>query len=390
VTARFGPKIAALDDIVVTTKGNSTGRVGRIGPREVGAVYSPHLSYWRARDLDQIDPNFLYYWSRSLQFRSQLSGMSTSTDMAPYLSLRDQLSLRITLPPVASQREIGRTLRVIDDKIELNRRMNETLEAMAQAVFRDWFIDFGPVRRKLAGVTDPVEIMGGLTPDPIRAAALAGLFPDTLTDEELPEGWNETPLSSQMDIIGGGTPKTSVAEYWSGSIPWFSVVDTPSGSDIFVFDTEKSITERGLSESSTRLIPSGTTIISARGTVGNLAIAAGYMAFNQSCYALRSARGEHPFFIYLSVAHAIEQLRSMAHGSVFSTITRQTFDALSFPSPPLPVLAAVEAVLAPTFDRLKAAVAENRTLAETRDYLLPRLMSGAVRVADAEAMVGSR
>jgi type I restriction enzyme S subunit len=161
------------------------------------------------------------------------------------------------------------------------------------------------------------------------------------------------------------------------------VVDTPSGSDVFVFDTEKRITPAGLADSSARLIPAGTTIISARGTVGNLAIAAQDMTFNQSCYALQSARGDHPYFVYLLAAHAVDQLRSMAHGSVFSTITRQTFEAMSFASPHVAVLDAIEGLLSPLFQRIKAAVAENRTLAETRDYLLPRLMSGEVRAGDA-------
>jgi type I restriction enzyme S subunit len=161
------------------------------------------------------------------------------------------------------------------------------------------------------------------------------------------------------------------------------VVDTPSGSDLFVFNTAKSVTPAGVAASSARLIPEGTTVISARGTVGNLAIAAQEMTFNQSCYALQSTRGDHPCYIFLLASHAVGQLSSMAHGSVFSTITRQTFDAMTFPSPPVKILDELEVVLSPIFGRIKAAGAENRTLAETRDYLLPRLMSGDVRVAPA-------
>ncbi|WP_225009720.1 restriction endonuclease subunit S [Novosphingobium percolationis] len=290
----------------------------------------------------------------------------------------------LKLPPYQYQRAIASILSALDDKIELNRRMNETLEAMAQAIFRDWFVDFGPVRRQQAGETDPVAIMGGLTPDPARAAELAALFPDAFDEDGLPIGWTEPSLASHVEIIGGGTPRTSNPAFWGGEIPWFSVVDTPSGSDVFVYSTEKSITAEGVAGSSVRLIPAGTTIISARGTVGNLAISAREMAFNQSCYALRSSKGDYNFFIYLLASHAVERLRAMAHGSVFSTITRQTFDAMSFPSPPLPILDALEALLGPMFDRIKASVAENHTLAETRDYLLPRLMSGEVRVGDLE------
>jgi type I restriction enzyme S subunit len=327
----------------------------------------------------RVSREFVYWLMRTATYRHEvLSGVTGST--VKHTSPSKICAFKFDLPPLEEQKSICDALNALDDKVELNRQMNVTLEAMAQAIFRDWFVDFGPVRRKRAGATDPVEIMGNLTPDPARAAELAALFPEVLGDDGLPEGWSNPSLSDHLEIIGGGTPKTSIAEYWDGTIPWFSVVDTPSGSDLFVFSTAKSVTAAGVAGSSARLIPEGTTIISARGTVGNLAIAAQEMTFNQSCYALQSTRGEHPCYVYLLAGHAVSQLRSMAHGSVFSTITRQTFDAMTFPSPPIKILDQLEAVLSPIFARIKAAGAENRTLAGTRDYLLPRLMSGAVRV----------
>lgn len=330
-----------------------------------------------------VNPEFLRWLVVCPDWWAEIEKYNNVGAVFDSLKCADVPNFRLPIPPKPVQISISELLGSMDGKIELNQRMNETLEAMAQAIFRDWFVDFGPVRRKLEGATDPVVIMGGLMPDPACAAELAGLFPDTMGGEELPVGWSNPPLSEHLEIIGGGTPKTSNPNYWGGDLPWFSVVDTPSGSDVFVFDTEKRITPAGLADSSARLIPAGTTIISARGTVGNLAIAAQDMTFNQSCYALQSARGDHPYFVYLLAAHAVDQLRSMAHGSVFSTITRQTFEAMSFASPHVAVLDAIEGLLSPLFQRIKAAVAENRTLAETRDYLLPRLMSGEVRVGDA-------
>jgi type I restriction enzyme S subunit len=103
----------------------------------------------------------------------------------------------------AAEQGIGEILGALDDKIELNRRMNETLEAMAQAIFRDWFVDFGPTRRKLAGLTDPVEIMGGLVQDPGRAAEVAALFPAALGDSGLPEGWSEQSIYEPADVAYG-------------------------------------------------------------------------------------------------------------------------------------------------------------------------------------------
>ncbi len=349
---------------------------------EVDFALGQNLVLLRA-DGAVVNPEFLRWLVVCPDWWAEIEKYNNVGAVFDSLKCADVPNFRLPIPPKPVQISISELLGSMDGKIELNQRMNETLEAMAQAIFRDWFVDFGPVRRKLEGATDPVVIMGGLMPDPACAAELAGLFPDAMGGEELPVGWSNPPLSEHLEIIGGGTPKTSNPNYWGGDLPWFSVVDTPSGSDVFVFDTEKRITPAGLADSSARLIPAGTTIISARGTVGNLAIAAQDMTFNQSCYALQSARGDHPYFVYLLAAHAVDQLRSMAHGSVFSTITRQTFEAMSFASPHVAVLDAIEGLLSPLFQRIKAAVAENRTLAETRDYLLPRLMSGEVRAGDA-------
>lgn len=190
------------------------------------------------------------------------------------------------------------------------------------------------------------------------------------------------PLSGLLTIIGGGTPKTSIEEYWGGDIPWFSVVDTPSTSDAFVVATEKTITGQGLADSSARLIPKGTTIISARGTVGNLAIAGREMTFNQSCYGLRGTGNAGDYFVYLTAQQMVDQLKSMAHGSVFSTITRQTFEAIQRSVPPPGVLTAFEELVSGWFDSILSSVEESRTLAQLRDTLLPKLISGELRVAD--------
>lgn len=326
---------------------------------------------------------YLYWLLQTPQYREYCRAHSTGTTN---LGLARDDFLNFEVPLLTPERQwIVDLVQNIEDKIELNRRMNETLEGMAQAIFRDWFVEFGPVRRARAGATDPVAIMGGLAPDPARASHLAALFPAAFDNDGLPVGWASVPFSKLVAIIGGGTPKTSIDSYWNGDISWFSVTDTPFGKDLFVFETEKSITKAGLDASSARLISADTTIISARGTVGNLALAGQDMAFNQSCYALRSSEGDRPFFTFLAAAHLVEGLKGMAHGSVFSTITRQTFDGVKLADADDAVTDAFDILVAPLFARIRAAVKENRTLAQTRDYLLPRLMSGAVRVAPLDA-----
>ncbi|RUU29333.1 restriction endonuclease subunit S [Mesorhizobium sp. M6A.T.Ce.TU.016.01.1.1] len=362
------------DDILISLVG-SIGQVA-IAPSEIEGwnlaravgllpARNSHLSRW------------LYYVLQTPSAQNFIHQHANTTVQATF-NLSDLANIPIPFPDEARRKDALGVLSAIDDKIELNRRMNETLAALAQAIFRDWLVDFGPVHRKQGGTSDPVLILGGLLPDPTRAHDVAVLFPDSFGDDGLPKGWAERPFSNLVEIVGGGTPKTSEPDYWSGDIPWFSVVDTPLGSDTFVFQTEKNITPRGLSASSARLIGPGTTIITARGTVGNLAIAAREMTFNQSCYALRSSEGLHPFFTYLAAKQIVERLKSMAHGSVFSTITRQTFESVGLAAPSLEIRQAFEELAAPLFDRIRASVQENLTLAEARDYLLPRLMSGEV------------
>ena len=280
---------------------------------------------------------------------------------------------------------------------------------MAQAIFKSWFVDFDPVKAKIAAKAegrDPLRAaMSAISGKPEeeldtlptegfeQLAATAALFPDEMVESELgeiPEGWEMQPLSKLLTIIGGGTPKTSIEDYWGGEIPWFSVVDTPPASNVFVVATEKNITAQGLAGSSARLIPKGTTIISARGTVGNLAIAGCDMTFNQSCYGLRGTGGGGDYFVYLTSQQMVDQLKSMAHGSVFSTITRQTFEAIQRPVPPPGVLTAFEGLVRGWFDAILSSVVESRTLAQLRDTLLPKLISGELRVPDAEAFLRER
>src|SRR6266511_1230513 len=187
-------KMSQPGDVVITTKGNSTGRVTYVNENLPRFVYSPHLSFWRSLQTDELVPGFLRYWSRGPEFQDQLAALACATDMAPYLSLVDQRRLSITLRRPDEQRAIAHVLGTLDDKIELNRRMNETLEAMAQALFKSWFVDFDPVR-------DKVEDRDLRLPK-----ALADLFPDAFENSELgpiPEGWKVGPLESVLVLQRG-------------------------------------------------------------------------------------------------------------------------------------------------------------------------------------------
>lgn len=330
---------------------------------------------------------YLFYALRSPFVRHQIfwnegTGSTVSNVRIPVLK-----ALRI--PRMDELEEaVGNVLGSIDDKIELNRQIIETLEAMAQAIFRDWFVDFGPVRRKLAGETDPVAIMGGLTPDPVRAAELAALFPAVLAEGGLPEGWTDCPIGDRVEIAGGSTPSTADDNLWNpAEHRWATPKDLSNMSDLALFETGRRISSAGLAKITSGLLPPGTVLLSSRAPIGYLAIAQEPVAINQGFIALKPTTDHGSAYLYLWCKANMEAILANANGSTFQEISKKNFRPISSATPADPaILHAFGDIAQPLIDRIVSAARENRTLAETRDYLLPRLMSGEVRVAPAEAM----
>lgn len=349
---RSGDLLFARQSLVLEGAGKCSVFLGDDEP----VTFESHVTRVRL-DEQKADPNFYFYYLQSHHGQSAIRSIVEQGAGASGIRGSDLKALEVLWHPPTEQRAIAHILGTLDDKIELNRRMNRTLEAMARALFKSWFVDFD-----------------GVSPEDMQESEL-GL---------IPKGWRAGSFADAVEIIGGGTPKTSVDEYWNGDIPWFSVVDTPTAGDVFVVETEKSITEAGLSGSSVRLIDKGTTIISARGTVGNLAVAGREMTFNQSCYALKGKGGAGDYFVHLSAQRMVEQLKSMAHGSVFSTITRQTFDAIRVALPTARTFPEFEEKVSPLFDAILGSVNQSRTLVQLRDTLLPKLISGELPVREAE------
>lgn len=164
--------------------------------------------------------------------------------------------------------------------------------------------------------------------------------------------WLKTSLIDIVELIGGGTPKTSKAEYWGGNINWLSVKDF-NNENRYVYSTEKTITEEGLNNSSTKLLRKDDIIISARGTVGELSMIPFPMAFNQSCYGIRAKEGIDSTFLYYLIKHSVRKLKAMTHGSVFDTITRDTFANIDVAIPDIEMQQRVAKMLANIDDKVE-------------------------------------
>lgn len=345
-----------------------------------------------------VDADYLLYALQSPFVKNQIrwnegTGSTVSNIRIPVLE-------KIDIPRHdQAETSIAKALGMLDSQIDLNRRINQTLEAMAQAIFKSWFVDFDPVKAKIAAIEqgeDPLRAamlaISGKTDTELdqmprehydQLAATAALFPDEMEESELgeiPKGWGTALLSKLTQLIGGGTPKRSESRFWDGTIPWFSVRDVPNDGDVWVVDTVEKITEVGLLKSSTKLLRKGTTIISARGTVGKLAMVGQEMGMNQSCYGVLGAEGIGDFFNYFNLRFAVETLKRNTHGAVFDTITQATFETVTCVKPDNSAMKKFDEIVDPLLKRIQSNVFQSRELAELRDALLPKLLSGEVSV----------
>lgn len=357
---RIKNKLSQPGDTVFITKG-TVGRAGYLRPNQPSVVFSPQVALWRVLDRNQLSPRFIYYLICSREFQNALDGVKTHGAMAAdYVSISLQHDFRFNLPDVGTQYAIANILGSLDDKIELNRRMNETLEATAQAIFRDWFVDFGPTRRKLAGITEPVKIMGDLTTDPARAAELAALFPAAFGENGLPSGWNDHLVEDALTLAyGKSLTKTVRGE---GEVPVYG-----SGG---ITGTH-----------STALVRGPGIIVGRKGTVGSL-----YWE-DRDFFPIDTVFYVEPkrplaFCYYLLQTLGLERMNTDA---AVPGLNRTNVYRLSVPYDE-PATEAFSARVDVLRLRIGHNERERQNLAATRDLLLPKLMSGEIRLRDAEVM----
>lgn len=373
----IGPKLSRTDDVVLTTKG-TFGRRAYVRPEDADYVYSPQVCWLRVVDRARIDPRYLYSWLGSSDFTNQAHGMKSSTDMADYLSLGDLARVNVPLPPLPEQRAIAHVLGTLDDKIELNRHTNETLEAIARALFKSWFVDFDPVRAKSEG-RDP-----GLPPH------LADLFPDSFEDSELgeiPTGWRVMPLPEIMDVNprrplrkGEVAPYLDMANMPTRGHSPDAVVDRPFGSGMRF-------------ENGDTLVARITPCLENGKTAYVDFLAGDQVGWGSTEYIVLRPKAPLPTEFAYCLARS-DGFRDFAIQSMTGSSGRQRVPAESLShcvvaSPPKDVAQLFGLVIQPLFVRVSATSREARTLAALRDTLLPKLISGEYRVQDTERILGA-
>jgi type I restriction enzyme S subunit len=298
---------------------------------------------------DAIVPRFISYLF--LTDAHQKWMLAQSGNKATMASLNHDIIKRIPLriPTPTVQRGIADILSTYDDLIENNQRRMALLEEAARQLYREWFVRLRFPGHEHTHITDGV-----------------------------PEGWEKTNASQAMSILSGGTPRTSVPDFWDGDIPFYTPKD--AGDYCYVLETERGVTELGLKNCNSRLYPKDTIFISARGTVGKLNLAYQPMAMSQSCYALVGRGHVSQFFLYCALRESIEHLKQHAVGAVFNAIVVDTFKRIPFLMPDAKNVKLFEETVAPMLNQIGNLIQQNQKLRAAHDLLLPRLMSGEIAV----------
>jgi type I restriction enzyme S subunit len=341
-----------------------------------GVHYSPNpffvidTAYYVVPKTD-LDMRWLYYAIifHKLGEIDDGSPIPSTTRSAVYV--RD-----LEVPPKEEQQAIASILGALDDTIDHNRRMNETLESLARALFKDWFVDFGPTRAKAEGRA------------PYLAPDLWSLFPACLDGEGKPEGWVLSTIGNEVGVVGGSTPSTKEAAFWDGDISWATPKDLSALRAPVLLETSRKITQAGLDGISSALLPVGTVLLSSRAPIGYLVITDIPVAINQGFIAMRCDKKLSNVHIWLWTGASMEVILQKANGSTFQEISKSSFRPIPIIVPSAPIRAAFDKLVCPLHEKIVANERESRALVNARDFLLPKLLSGEIRIRDAEKASG--
>jgi type I restriction enzyme S subunit len=357
--------------------------VGSIGQV---AIAPPEITGWniaRAVGLvpvkDRKHAEWAYYALQTPEAQSYIHRHANTTVQATF-NLKDLARLPLPYPGKREREQALSVLGSLDEKIALNRRMNETLEAMAQAIFRDWFVDFGPTRRKMEGATDPVAILGGLILDPERAATCAPLFSAALAGNALPEGWDDATLAEVSYL----NPESWSAPNHPDQVEYVDLANTKWG----IIEETSNYNWNTAPSRARRVVRLGDTII---GTVrpGNgsysyigkdgLTVSTGFAVLRPKRVAWRAV-------VYCAATRSenIARLASLADGGAYPAVRPDLVQQSPLNMPGEEILAQFGEVLSSSFALIEHSKTENSILAATRDLLLPKLMSGEIHLRDAE------
>ena len=371
ILLRPGDLYVSLKD--VTQSGSLLGAVARVPSRITTGRLTQDTVKLTPRP-GAPSPNYLYWILRTPEYRQYCRERAIGTTNLA-LSRLDFLAFRV---PVATSERlfIAELLTKLDERIELNHHQASTLEAMVQMLFKSWFVDFDPVHAKVEGHAT------GLSDE------LAAQFPSEFGMDGRPLGWTERPLAELFDVNGGNTPKTAEEAFWDGAHEWATPRDLSGLYTTCLLATGRRLTDAGLAQASSGLLPSGSLLLSTRAPIGYMGFVTRPTAINQGLAGI-VRKDVSPAYAW-GWAHAhMPMIVSNANGSTFPEISKAVLRSLPMLAPPQPVLDAFGTVADALVQRIVAATQQARTLADVRDALLFKLISGELRIGDTKHRVAA-
>ena len=360
--------------------------------------------------------DFLYWFLAQRHVVERLHTIAEHS-VSAYPSIRpdDLARLELRLPPLPEQRRIAHVLGTLDDKIALNRRLNATLEDMARALFKSWFVDFDPVHAKAAlkrrtrphhspphpstgsgaGGSDETgtatwtverarAYLDGMDPE------IATLFPDGFEDSvlgQIPKGWTVSTIGEEVEVAGGGTPDTKDPSFWNGSIHWATPKDMSPLKSPVLLGTARKITEDGLAKVSSGLLPKRTLLLSSRAPIGYLAITNIPVAVNQGFIAMKCRKRLSVIYTWLWTKMNLDIILGNANGSTFPEISKKNFRPLPIIVPSKPVRLSFDKQVKAFFECIVNNEQESFSVTTLCDTLLSKLLSGEFQLHDAEKQI---
>lgn len=355
---------------LVTCRGNGCGLVQWSGGR---SHVSNNAMAIVLKDACPASSKYLYY---SL-FASKFDDVTTGSAQ-PQITMGHLNKKEIFWHSDASERNsIAHILGTLDDKIELNQKMNETLEDIAKAIFKSWFVDFDPVRAKAEG--RPTGL----------SAEISDLFPATFEDSEIgeiPAGWQVSVVSSFGSVVCGKTPSTKDPENFDGAYPFITIPDMRG--NILSLETDRTVSEKGSKALKGKMLPPGSVCVSCIATPGLVCVTTKKSFTNQQINSIVPHVDAHKEYLAFSMMTFGELISSAGSGgSVFANLSTGRFKDLPILRPRERIVGHFSEIIRPILERIELAQKEILVLTELRDTLLPKLISGELRIPDAEKLL---
>ncbi len=421
LTKKSRPKIGD----VLLTKDGTLGRLAIVKQADICINQSVAV----LRPNEKILPEYLYYLLSTPEYQRQMIGDSDGT-VIKHIYITRVGKMEVNIPSIDEQKERLKVLLASDGKIKLNRQTNQTLEQIAQAIFKSWFVDFEPTRAKviakqkggdiktqslaaqaiLCGAVTLADLeqmteehlplssqllalihakLDAQTSEelgdnwlPEHLAATADLFPNALIDSELgeiPDGWEYSEIGNEVTVVGGGTPSTKNAEFWDGGdINWTSPKDMSNLTDKILLKTDRKITKAGLAKISSGLLPKNTVLMSSRAPVGYLALSKIPVAINQGYIAMKCEGELSPEYVLQWTNSVMDEIKQRASGTTFAEISKKNFKIIPVIVPSKNIMEEFSSITASLYKKITELLEETHSLTELRDTLLPKLLSGEI------------